>query len=145
MFVVLSARPRRETININEGDTFKFQETITARLVDQFAELSGDYAALHMDDAFARKRGFKGRVVHGVLLTAFLSRLVGMHLDQENELLLSVNVKFLNPSYIGDRVMVSAEVDQVSESTNSIILKAKIERIGSQTGLLSAKIIISFR
>jgi 3-hydroxybutyryl-CoA dehydratase len=97
-----------------------------------------------MKDAFAIKRGFKGRVVHGVLLTAFLSRLVGMHLSQENELLISMNVKFLNASYIGDRVMVSAEVDQVSESTNCIVLKAKIERMSSKTGLLSAKITVKF-
>ena len=97
-----------------------------------------------MDDAVARKRGFKGRVVHGVLLTAFLSRLVGMHLDQENELLISMDTKFLNPAYIGDRIIVSAKVDLVSESTNSIILKAKIERVDSQTDILNSTIRVCF-
>jgi 3-hydroxybutyryl-CoA dehydratase len=126
------------------GDTYSFQETITAELVDQFAELSGDRAALHMDDAVAIKRGFKGRVVHGVLLTAFLSRLVGMHLDQENELLISMDTKFLKPAYIGDIIMVSAQVDLVFESTNSIILKAKIERVDTQTGILNSKIHVCF-
>lgn len=97
-----------------------------------------------MDDAVAKNRGFKGRVVHGVLLSGFLSRLVGMHLGQENELLVSMNVKFVNPSYIGDKLNVSAIVDQVSESTSSIILKAKVEKKDSQIVVLNAKLVVGF-
>jgi 3-hydroxybutyryl-CoA dehydratase len=126
------------------GDVISFQETITAKQIDQFAEISGDYAALHMGDTAAKKRGFRGRVVHGVLLTGFLSKLVGMHLDQENELLVSMNVKFVNPSYVGDKLDISAIVDQVSEFTNSIVLKAKIEIKGSQMVILNGKLIVSF-
>jgi len=126
------------------GDVISFQETITAKQIDQFAEISGDYAALHMDDTAAQKRGFKGRVVHGVLLTGFLSKLVGMHLDQENELLVNMNIKFINPSYAGDKLNISAIVDQVSEVTNSIVLKAKVEIKGSQMVILKAKLIVNF-
>lgn len=126
------------------GDVISFEETITAKQIDQFAEISGDYAALHMDDTAAKKRGFKGRVVHGVLLTGFLSKLVGMHLDQENELLVNMNIKFINPSYVGDKLNISAIVDQVSEVTNSIVLKAKVEIKGSQMVILNAKLIVSF-
>ena len=126
------------------GDVISFEETITAKQIDQFAEISGDYAALHMDDTAAKKRGFKGRVVHGVLLTGFLSKLVGMHLDQENELLVNMNIKFINPSYVGDKLNISAIVDQVSEVTNSIVLKAKVEIKGSQMVILKAKLIVNF-
>jgi hypothetical protein len=37
------------------GDVISFQETITAKQMDQFAEISGDYAALHMDDIAAKR------------------------------------------------------------------------------------------
>ena len=131
-------------MKIKEGDVVSFKETITVASVDQFAALSGDNAPLHMDDSVARNRGFKGRVVHGVLLVAFFSRLVGIHLGQKNELLVSMNVKFLNPSYIGDIIKVSAIVDQVSESTSSIVLKAKVEKVDPQHDLLSAKIIVNY-
>ena len=131
-------------MKIKEGDVVSFEEAITVTSVDQFAALSGDNAALHMDDAVARNRGFKGRVVHGALLIAFLSKLVGIHLGQKNELLVSMNVKFINPSYIGDIIKVSAIVDQVSESTSSIVLKAKVERVDPRHDLLSAKIIVNY-
>ena len=40
---------------------------VTESHVVQFAGLSGDFFALHMDDDFARSLGFKGRVAHGLL------------------------------------------------------------------------------
>lgn len=42
--------------------------TITGALIDQFAEVSGDRYALHMDDAFAANLGFARRVAHGLLI-----------------------------------------------------------------------------
>jgi acyl dehydratase len=41
--------------------------TVTESHIVQFAGLSGDYFALHMDDEFARSLGFPGRVAHGLL------------------------------------------------------------------------------
>ena len=40
---------------------------VTESHVVQFAGLSGDFFALHMDDEFARSLGFSGRVAHGLL------------------------------------------------------------------------------
>ena len=40
---------------------------VTESHVVQFAGLSGDFFALHMDDEFARSMGFQGRVAHGLL------------------------------------------------------------------------------
>lgn len=41
--------------------------TITDAHIVQFAGLSGDFFALHMDDEFARSLGFPRRVAHGLL------------------------------------------------------------------------------
>ncbi len=91
--------------DIVEGKNFSFEEVITEKMVDKFAELSGDYNGLHMVEEFARKRDFNGRVVHGVLLTSLLSRLVGMHLPGENAFLLSMNTQFAALAYLGGRII----------------------------------------
>lgn len=53
---------------------------VTPEDVQKFSELSGDRAPLHTDHEFATMHGFAGTVVHGALLGAYVSQLVGMFL-----------------------------------------------------------------
>lgn len=130
--------------DVKEGDSFSFTEKITEAMVGQFAQLSGDLSPLHMDQAFALKRGFRGRVVHGSFLTSFFSRVVGMHLPGKNAILQSMDVKFLAPVYIGDTLTIKALVDQVSLATRTIVLKATIERDRTNELLVRSKIMVGF-
>ena len=130
--------------DIVEGEKFSFEEVITEKMVDKFAELSGDYNSLHMVEEFARKRDFNGRVVHGVLSTSLLSRLVGMHLPGENAFLLSMNTQFVAPAYLGDRVRIDAEVAQISTATKTIVLKSTISNVTTQKILVRSKILVGF-
>ena len=49
--------------------------TITAALIDGFAQISGDRYAIHMDDAAAQARGFPARVAHGLLVLSVIDGL----------------------------------------------------------------------
>lgn len=40
---------------------------VTESLIQAFAGVSGDFFDLHVDDQYARRLGFKGRVAHGIL------------------------------------------------------------------------------
>lgn len=48
---------------------------VTAELIDQFATVSGDRYALHMDAAFAAEKGFDDRVAHGLLVLSMVDGL----------------------------------------------------------------------
>lgn len=126
------------------GDTFVFKFTVTEKMVDDFASLSGDYSTIHMDDTFARSRGFSRRVVHGVLLMCTLSRLVGMHLPGENAILQMIEARFVLPAYIDDELLVVAEVDQISSAAKCMILKASIKNIVTEKIILKSKIQVGF-
>ena len=126
------------------GDSSSFEESITKKMVDDFAELSGDFSPLHVSGEFAKELGFNGRVVHGVLMTSFFSRLVGMQFPGENAILQSMNTSFLKPCYIGDNVIVKAIVDQISKATNTVILKANITNSSTKEVLVRAKIQVGF-
>ena len=43
---------------LKEGQTVSFLRTVTQKDVEDFAGLTGDESPLHMDDGFARGRGF---------------------------------------------------------------------------------------
>ncbi|NUN11960.1 MaoC family dehydratase, partial [Candidatus Micrarchaeota archaeon] len=83
-----------------------FKKTITAKDVDSFAEVSGDYNDLHVSDAFAAQTRFKERVVHGMLLASYFSQLVGMHLQTNKVLYLNQSLNFKNPVFIDDEIEV---------------------------------------
>lgn len=106
----------------------KFNVTITEHLMDSFAELSGDTNPLHTDDDYACSTRFGKRVVYGMLLNSFLSRLIGMHLPGKKALYLSQDSRFRKPAFIGDILQVSGKVKDVNKDLRLITLKTKITK-----------------
>ena len=104
----------------------EFSVSITDSLVNEFARISGDFSPLHMDSQYASETKFKQRVVHGMLLASFLSRVDGMHLPGKHALYFSQTLKFVNPCFLNDVVTVKSEVIDKSDSTKIITIKSEI-------------------
>lgn len=85
--------------------------TVTEAHVVGFAGLSGDLFDVHMDDEFARREGFPGRIAHGLL---GLSLADGLKTRCPVRLLgiatLNWNWSFRAPLLIGDRMSVRISV-----------------------------------
>ena len=113
-----------EQIKINQTKEFKI--TITELMIDKFSELSGDFSPIHMNENFAKSKKFNGRVVHGMLLASFLSRMVGMYLPGKHALYTSQSLEFHNPCFINDEITISSKVIDKSESTKIIKIKTTI-------------------
>jgi acyl dehydratase len=94
--------------------------------IDAFAKLSGDYNPLHIDDTFAGYKGYKGRVVHGMLLASKFSYLVGMIIPGKNCLYLSQEIRFHKPVIAGDKCNVTGTIISKSKSTRVIEIKTEI-------------------
>ena len=112
--------------DITIGLTKEFSIKITESMVDNFAEFSGDYNELHMDEDYASATSFGKRICHGMLLTSFFSRLVGMSIPGKNALYFSQSINFQSPCFIGDQILVRGEVTEKSESTHIITIKTMI-------------------
>ena len=102
---------------IELGLSKKFQVLITESMVNDFAKISGDFSPIHMDEKYAKSTTFQKRVVHGMLLAIFLSRIDGMYLPGKHALYFSQNLEFRNPCFIGDKIEISSVVISKSEST----------------------------
>ena len=93
---------------LSVGDRFEFTKTITDEDVHGFAAASGDTNPLHLDDEFAEKTRFRGRIVHGTLvgglISAALARVPGL------VIYLSQDVEFHNPVRIDDRITAECEI-----------------------------------
>lgn len=123
--------------DLNEGFTFEFDRVFSVEDIDSFVEVSGDCSPLHVDGPFAESRGFSGRVVHGALVSSLASRMVGVHLPGRNALLQSMSMRYHAPVYPGEQLHVKGVVDQLSESTGTVVVK--VEVTGGVGGELKAK------
>ena len=117
---------------IKLGDIVSFTEKITKSNLVSFANLSGDYNPLHMDENYAKNTKFKKRVCHGMLLASFFSKLIGMHIPGKNSLYFSQTLNFQNPCFIDDIITIKGLVTDKSDSTKIITLKTSIH---NQTGV----------
>lgn len=108
------------------GATERFTVEITAEKMELFYQLTGDNSPIHMDAAYAKQRGYAGRVVYGMLGGSLFSTLAGVYLPGEHCLLHSVECKFAKPVFIGDTLTVSGKVTEINETFGEITIKAEI-------------------
>lgn len=111
---------------IEIGLTKQFQITITESMIDDFAKLTGDFSPIHMDKDYASTTTFEKRVVDGMLLASFLSKIVGMYLPGKHALYFSQSLDFRQPCFIGDTITVSSIVIDKSSSTKILKIESKI-------------------
>ena len=112
--------------DITIGTKKKFNVTITEEVVNDFAKLSGDYNPLHMNKEYSASTSFKKRVVHGMLLASFFSRIDGMYLPGKHALYFSQSLNFVNPCFVGEKITVEGEVVDKSYATKIIKIKTRI-------------------
>lgn len=105
------------------GQQSEFTVVIDKSIIESFAQSSGDYNPLHMDDAYAIKSGFGGRVAHGMLVASFFSRLIGMYLPGKNALYFAQTLEFQTPCFVGDTLTIRGIITDKSESTKIISIK----------------------
>lgn len=106
-----------------EGTAASVDFVVGAEELQQFATLSGDCNPLHVDADFARSKGFDGVVVHGALLVAKISQLIGMQLPGRDSVWTGLTLQFRHPLYVGQAARVEAVVGRLSAATGMVLLK----------------------
>jgi 3-hydroxybutyryl-CoA dehydratase len=97
-----------------------------------------------MDAAVARERGFEGRVVHGMLIGGFVSRLFGLHLPGIDCILQSINLRWIEPLYVGDMIRIQATVAQWSSAAEVFVANVDVIRPRTQTIVAKGKVQVGF-
>lgn len=92
------------------GDSAQFSRTITETDINDFAKVTGDFNPVHLDQGYAEKTIFKGRIAHGLLSVGLLSSILGNILPGHGTIYLSQEVKFIAPVRIGDTITAKVEV-----------------------------------
>lgn len=125
--------------DLKKGQKAVIELELTKDVLDRYANISGDSSSIHASAEFAKRSGFKDRVVHGMLLGSIVSRLVGMELPGKYGLLHSITLNFHKPCYIGDKVVVESEISEMVEAVKTVVENVRISRRDGEL-LVSGKV-----
>ncbi|MCM1541490.1 MAG: MaoC family dehydratase [Blautia sp.] len=108
------------------GQEAEASKCFTMEDVRQFAILSGDDNPLHVDGEYAENGRFGRCVVHGILVSGLISRVLGTQLPGEGSIYLEQNLSFRKPVYVGDTVTARVRITEIRTEKNIIILETNV-------------------
>lgn len=112
------------TINeLSVGQTASFSKTVTESDIYLFAGITGDINPAHVNEAYAEKTFFKGRIAHGMLSAGFISAVLGMQLPGPGTIYLEQTLRFLAPVRPGDTITAVAEVLELDFERSEVCLR----------------------
>jgi 3-hydroxybutyryl-CoA dehydratase len=95
------------------GKSAQFSRTITDSDVMTFAEVTGDFNPVHVDEAAAAKTRFGGRIAHGILSAGLVSAAIGNKLPGAGSIYLAQTLRFTLPVRIGDTITATVAVTEI--------------------------------
>ena len=118
---------------LSVDQTYDKKVTITSDMIERFAEATGDYNPIHLDEEFARGTKFKTRVAHGMLQAGILSGILGTEFPGVGTIYLSQTLKFMKPVFIGDEITFHLKVLELIEEKNRIRIETICENQKGET------------
>ena len=98
---------------IQVGMSANYSQTIKDIDIKKFADVSGDYNPVHLDDDYALKSRFKKRIAHGLMSGSFFSALFGTKIPGPGCVYVQQTFNFKKPVYLGDTVIATVTVTSI--------------------------------
>jgi 3-hydroxybutyryl-CoA dehydratase len=102
--------------DLHLGAEVSLTRTVTLDDIKRFAEVSGDFNPIHLDEAFAATTMFKKRIAQGALVASYISAVFGMKMPGPGAIYVSQTLNFRAPVYIGDEVTAKVRVTELIEA-----------------------------
>jgi len=99
---------------VSEGAALPvFVRRVTQPDINRYADASGDYNPIHIDEVFAATTPLGGTIAHGMLVLAFVSEMLARTFGEAWDESGRLSVKFRSPTRPGDTLTVSGQVDSL--------------------------------
>lgn len=108
------------------GDTVAFTRTVSEQDIIDFARVTGDDQALHLDPDFGKRTRFGKRIAHGMLSAGYISAALGTKLAPGWLVIyLSQQLRFRLPVAIGDTITANVAVLDVDPEKRIVSLQTE--------------------
>jgi len=102
----------------------ELRRAVSQDQINAYAEASGDFNPMHVDEEFARSVGLPGTIAHGLLEMGILAEAIAGWAGGADGLL-SLEVRFSKPLLAGDTIICSGNVVAVDETEGVATLEVE--------------------
>jgi len=106
--------------DLHPGMTALYAKTVTDADVVLFAGVSGDVNPVHLNQEFADRTMFRGRIAHGMLSAGYISAVLGTRLPGPGAIYVSQTLSFRRPVRIGDEVTAEVKVAAIDPARGRV-------------------------
>ena len=92
------------------GNSYIEKRKVSEKMIKNFSNASGDKNPIHLDEKFAKKTIFQGKIAHGLLIGSFISSVIGNKFPGPGTIYVSQNLMFKRTVSINDTVVVKVSV-----------------------------------
>lgn len=104
------------------GMSRSYAKTLTETDIVLFAAASGDINSVHLNQEYAEKTPFGGRIAHGILTAGVISACIANKLPGVGTVYLGQTLKFKAPVRPGDTVTATVTVKSLDLEKNRVVL-----------------------
>ena len=106
---------------------------LTQQDINLYAEASGDFNPIHIDEVFATKTPLGGTIAHGMLILAYISEMMERAFGESWLSSGKLSVRFKTPARPKDTITVSGVIDAVEHVGDATLVKCSVDT-GNQNG-----------
>ena len=128
--------------NYRIGQKAVCEKAFSEEEVKTFASISGDDNPIHLDEEYAAGSRFGERVVHGILVSSLISKVIGTQLPGKGTIYLSQSLKFTAPVYIGEQIRAEVCIKEILEEKKRLVLETKVYRMDGTCVLTGEALVI---
>ena len=103
--------------------------TVTEAMVNAYAELTGDFTPVHVDEEYAKTTRFEKRIAQGALSVGFLATVMGTmaaKAPSPGAVSHRYDITFTAPVYLGDTVTAQLDLCEKDEERNICVFTTTV-------------------
>lgn len=103
---------------ISVGFSYEYKFFFNQEDVIKFAEASGDFNPIHLDEEYAKKTIFKRTIIHGFLGGSVFSKVFGTLFPGSGTIYLKQDLSFFKPMFTNTDYLAKFDVIEINSKKN---------------------------
>ena len=114
-------------------DLKQITKQISIKQIRLYAEASGDFNPIHVDEEYARKSQYGQNIAHGMMVAASISEIMTSSFGSAWHSTGKMKIRFRAPVFPGDRITATGHVKEIAETNCGSEIRCTVT-VTRQTG-----------
>tara|TARA_E500000075_G_C6764825_1_gene209305 strand:- start:87 stop:482 length:396 start_codon:yes stop_codon:yes gene_type:complete len=102
------------------------KKLISEKMVRDYAEVSGDFNPIHLDENYAKKTDFKNKIVHGMLLISNITEIMFKNFGNSWNESGSLKIKFRNPLPVNSSLITNLKILKFDKNNDGTLFTCEV-------------------